>query len=414
MRNNAGGLRVLHLSSWGVPCGIANYCRSLVESLAEIGVESDVYPLSMHEWATYLPGDIGRLRDEIVTRAELFDLVHVQHEHGLFGVVSGARAAARNYGAILQGLLSRHKPVVTTFHTPPLDQLSKKRRRFPGALRLLKNWSRAVTWKHQVARHFQNSGDLTRALVHSAITRRAFADSGIPIHALRMVPIGCPPLRTSTVTPALAKERLGLPPQTQLVTLFGFVGRYKGHDLALQALQQLPGDFHLAICGGSHPEARDDFFAEVFRMIARLGLEERVKVTGWLSPEDADLYYAATDICLAPYQPDCGLSGSGAITWALASGRPTIASKIDAFMAIQRESPCMLMTTAGQTEELVWAIRKIADDRALGRELVAAAGEYCRRHSWKNVALATRDIYGEVLHAGTGRSTVVPAHPAAA
>jgi glycosyltransferase involved in cell wall biosynthesis len=128
--------------------------------------------------------------------------------------------------------------------------------------------------------------------------------------------------------------------------------------------------------------------------------------------ESADLYAAATDICLAPYL-DATLSASGAITWALASGRPIVASKIAAFQGICRESPCMLLTTPGMTDEIVWAAEKLAGDPALSRRLVAAARCYTEAHSWDETARQTQELYGAMLAgempaaAGLGRSHIV-------
>jgi len=194
--------------------------------------------------------------------------------------------------------------------------------------------------------------------------------------------------------------------------MFGFLGSYKGHDVAVRALARLPERFHLAICGGTHPESDDDTLARVVRLARKLGLEQRVTVTGWLAEAEAELYYAATDICLAPYV-DVALSASGAITWALASGKPTIASRIPAFQGISREQPCLLLTAPGAVDELVWAAEKLAADPDLGAMLVAAARRYTAVHSWDSTAAATADVYSALIAGetpaavGIGRSRLV-------
>lgn len=419
MPNRAEPSRVLHISTWGVPCGIATYAGNLVAALERKGVTGDVFVLEPHAWQHYVPADVARLRARIVERASVADVVHVQHEHGLFGVAKGARAAARNYGRILGDLLAAGKPVVTTFHTAPLGQRS--RRGIAGWLERVKGFSRARTWHRRVAAPHARARGRALALVHASHTRHALVSSGFPESAVRLLPHGCLPQRVSTLDRDEAKRSLGIPEGTTLLTIFGFVGRYKGHDTALKALTYLPPSYRLAICGGPHPDARDDFFETVLRQVGRLGLEDRVTITGWLDPAEADRYYAATDVCLAPYREEAGLSASGAITWALSSGRPVVASKIDAFQSIQRAAPCMLMTAPGRPKEIAWAVERVSGDDRLAATLVSEAAAYCREHSWDRVAERTLEMYREASgHAttaatpGRGRPAAVPASVIAA
>jgi glycosyltransferase involved in cell wall biosynthesis len=269
-----------------------------------------------------------------------------------------------------------------------------------------------MAWRKHVSRSFGPRPGRSAAIAHTPATRRSLVKRGIPAEVVRIIPHGCLPQRDLRLDSLSAKRRLGLPASSVLLTMFGFVGGYKGHDIAVRALARMPNRFHLAICGGAHPESQDRAFSSVIRLVKKLGLEHRVMITGWLPEESADLYAAATDICLAPYI-DATLSASGAITWALASGRPIVASKIAAFQGICRESHCMLLTTPGMVDEIVWAAEKLADDPALSRRLVAAARCYTEAHSWDETARQTQELYGAMLAgkmpaaAGLGRSQIV-------
>jgi glycosyltransferase involved in cell wall biosynthesis len=336
--------------------------------------------------------------------------VHIQHEHGLFGHAVSYKAAARNYGTILRLIRATGRPVVTTFHTDPLCSSPAGRRlSLADAVRTL---GRRTAWRKHVSRSFGPRPGRSAAIAHTPATRRSLVKRGIPAEVVRIIPHGCLPQRDLRLDSLSAKRRLGLPASSVLLTMFGFVGGYKGHDIAVRALARMPNRFHLAICGGAHPESQDRAFSSVIRLVKKLGLEHRVIITGWLPEESADLYAAATDICLAPYL-DATLSASGAITWALASGRPIVASKIAAFQGICRESPCMLLTTPGMIDEIVWAAEKLAGDPALSRRLVAAARCYTEAHSWDETARQTQELYGAMLAgempaaAGLGRSHIV-------
>lgn len=403
-------MRVLHVSTWDAPCGIATYCANLVGALDGLGIRNDVYPLAAHAWAHFTAGDIRDFQADVAERARGYDVVHVQHEHSLFGHATSYKAAARTFGGILGMLRDVGRPVVTTFHTEPLG--CEPRRWPPSPARAARNWSRRWAWRRHVSGRFSTSAGHAIAVVHSPITRRALIRQGMQAGAVHIIRHGCLPPRDLRLDGLSAKARLGLPASSVLLTMFGFVGGYKGHLVAVRALAKLPERFRLAICGGAHPESQDRSLAAVIRLVKRLGLEDRVTVTGWLSPEAAGLHYDATDICLAPYL-DPMLAASGAITWALASGKPTIGSKIPAFQGICREEPCMLLTTPSMVDELAWAAEKLATDAGLARQLVAAARRYVEAHSWDRTAAATRELYeqlvaGAIPAASTiGRSPII-------
>jgi len=411
-------MRILHVSTWDIPCGIATYCANLVRSLDQLGLRNDVYPLAPHLWRSLLARDVAELLADIAAQARDYDLVHVQHEHGLFGHSVSYKAAARNYGALLRSVRETGRPVVTTFHTEPLgsvpcgDRLSL-RDMVPTAVR---SWGRRIAWRRHVSRLFRSRGAATVAIAHTAITRRSLVRRGIPSAAVHVIPHGCLPQRDLRIDALSARARLGLPHGGVLLTMFGFVGGSKGHDVAVRALARLPERFHLAICGGAHPESHDRAFAGVIRLVKKLGLEDRVTITGWLPEPVAATYAAATDVCLAPHL-DASQSASGAITWALASGRPIVASKISAFQGICREEPCMLLTTPGMVDEIAWAVEKVATDPTHAALLVAAARRYTARHSWAETARRTQDVYSALLagHAaaapGIGRSRIVSREP---
>lgn len=403
-------MRILHVSTWNMPCGIATYCGNLVRALDDRGLRNDVYPIAPHIWRSLVAGDVADLLADIAAQARGYDLVHVQHEHGLFGHAVSYKAAARNYGSILRGIRAAGTPVVTTFHTGPLGSGPAPRRFSLSAA--IKAWGRRIAWRKHVSRCFGMQAESAVAIVHTPVTRRALIRRGIPAAAVHVIPHGCLPQRDLRLDSLSAKGRLGLPHSSVLVTMFGFVGSYKGHDIAVRTLARLPDRFHLAICGGAHPESNDRAFATVLRLVKKLGLDRRVTITGWLPEEMAGLYAAATDVCLAPYRDDT-LSASGAITWALAAGRPIVASKIPAFQGICREQPCMLLTTPGMVDEIAWGVEKLVAEPDFSRGLVAAARRYTEAHSWQETARQTHELYAAVLAGaapaapGIGRGSVV-------
>ena len=382
-------LRVLHVSTWQVPCGIATYCENLVKSLDACGVQNELAPIHPHEWRSFLPADIAEWQQSILDKANGVDLVHVQHEHGLFGYALGSRFATKRFGALVKALRERGTALVTTFHT---DICTTRRSGFRSKLDAFR---RRRLWTKHVARHFGNQPGQARAIVHSSGTRKSFVKHGFPIDSVTVLHHACLAPRNITMDPVAAKISLGMPAGTKLLAIFGFVGRYKGYLNALDALQKLPENYRLVFVGGSHPESNDGFLDELVRGIPE-ELAGRVHITGWVDRQTADSYFAATDVCLAPYQGDTMLSGSGAVTWALSSGRPVVASKIEAFQNVNRLGDCMLMVTPDRPGELAWAIQKAATDDSLRARLIANARAFCEKYSWDSSTNQMLDIYTQV------------------
>lgn len=388
-------LRVLHISTWNVPCGIATYAAQWVEALQAEGVQNEVFELRPHDWLVRRPGVLERWCDEVRLRAADCDLVHVQHEHGLFGAARSHRFAVKVFGRLLSTLQQLRKPVLTTFHTDPSRSWDVDRTSWTArGIKKFHQWNWSRLWKSHVFRRFGAGRGQARALVHTNETLNRFLEVGAPDAAFDVVAHPCRITRRSPLSPAEAKAVLGLPPGTRLLSTFGFVSRYKGADLALEALRLLPEDFHLAIVGGAHPNSADPYLDELLGRIQQSGLQSRARITGYVEPDAAARWFAAADVCLAPYRTVGGnLSASGAVTWALSSGKPTIASKIEAFQAVQREQECFFMVSPESPRELAWAVEKLLADAPLQRRLTTAAAEYCGRNSWSEAVRRTLPLY---------------------
>lgn len=401
-------LRILHVSTWKIPCGIATYCENLTRALEAHGAINTIAPLVPSDWKYSVKDDVQQWRESILDKARGVDLVHIQHEHGFFGYGVGSRFACKRFGELLDGLAEAQKPVVTTFHT---DICTQQRRGLRGKW---DRFRRKRLWKSRVTHHFGAMPGTAKAIVHSNATRFSFVRHGFPVPSVHVVPHPCLDPKTYRSTPEMAKHLLGLPSDSVLMSIFGFIGRYKGHDHAIEALKQLPENYHLAIVGGAHPESRDSFLDSLLKSIPD-ELKHRVHITGWVDRETADTYFAATDVCLAPYRGDTSLSGSGAITWGLSSGRPVIASKIEAFQSVDRIGNCLFLVSPDKTSELAWAVQKLIADPSLRSKLVNNANTFSSQHSWSNSVDRIASIYqlamGHATHT-TGLS-VYPSSEAA-
>lgn len=95
-----------------------------------------------------------------------------------------------------------------------------------------------------------------------------------------------------------AQQQLGIPKGKKVVLFFGFIRKYKGLDLLIDALVNCDENTVLLIAGESY-EAEE----ELDHKISKLGLEKRVfKNVRYIPDEEVKLFFSASDICALPYR----------------------------------------------------------------------------------------------------------------
>lgn len=385
--------RVLHITSWDTTCGIATYAQNLVKHLATQGVRCEVAAINRVETMWMTRSDFRDLLDKAIESARSADAVHVQHEFNLFAASGNLRQSLKHFRYLMAHLHRTGKPVVVTLHTEPFVPQKRTLRKIPSMFKAMV--SRHM-WKYYVAPKLNSRR--VRVLVHSEKSRLRMIQSGVRAEKIEVLSHAVPDpfARDMAMTKPVAKANLGLPEECVLLSVFGFVSTYKGGAFAAGLLEHLSSHFHLALIGGAHPDDLDD--RAIDNVIAASGrASDRLHITGFARPELRDMYHCATDICLAPYLKGTNLSSSGAITWALSSGRPVIASKIPAFMELNRRYPCVALAAPEAPHEWVWNIHRITCDEDFSAQLVTNALKYSVQFGWDGAAARVANIYRSMI-----------------
>ncbi|MDE3126732.1 MAG: glycosyltransferase [Gemmatimonadota bacterium] len=162
------------------------------------------------------------------------------------------------------------------------------------------------------------------------------------------------------------------PAGTLRVGLVATLGRFKGHDVFLQAVARLPRSLPIRayVVSGSLYETRDSEFslAALRRMAADLGIADRVGFTGFVAaPADAmralDVVVHATTM-----REPFGL----VIAEGMACGRAVITSAAGGAAEVIRAGEDALTHRPGDAEDLAQAIARLAADGALRARLGAS------------------------------------------
>ncbi|TND01826.1 MAG: group 1 glycosyl transferase [Bacteroidetes bacterium] len=98
----------------------------------------------------------------------------------------------------------------------------------------------------------------------------------------------------------IAREKLGIPADEKTILFFGFIRRYKGLDLLLEALAdpRLKERQVKLLVAGEFYEKRE-YYDEI---VQRLGLADRVRMTGdYIENADVKYYFSAADLLTLTY-----------------------------------------------------------------------------------------------------------------
>jgi len=335
------GLRIGVVTPWAVKCGISSYSRDLTEALAELDVES--YIVRLPRFGFKFPEVFNAVAESIPL--DKVDLVHVQHEYGLYNNLEGG----------FYGVLRRlRKPVVTTMHA-------------------IGNWS--------VDRVIAEVSD--RVIVHNEFCFRRFAfpeKTSIIPHGCNSVE--CPP-------PEEARRLLGIPPEVPVVGYLGFISTYKGLEVLIEAMKEVP-KAALLIGGGWHAGPDTSYITNLKNRSMEV-LEGRCMWLGFVPDASLPNAYGAMSIVV---YPSMFATESGALLTAMGHGKAVIASSLPPFK--EKEEVGALMTFEG-LEDLREKIRFLLEDDGARSKLKEGARRYVEENSWKNVAEQHLKFYEELL-----------------
>ncbi|MFN0100634.1 MAG: methyltransferase domain-containing protein [Bryobacteraceae bacterium] len=185
------------------------------------------------------------------------------------------------------------------------------------------------------------------------------------------------------------RDRLGLDERTPLIGVFGFLKPYKRIAECLRAMRRLVRvrpDAKLILCGEAHP----DF--PVASMIRGMGLEENVRMMGYVPIEDFTGYISACDIVLNLRFPTVGES-SGTLLRSLGLGRAVVVSDVGSF-AEYPDSICLKAPVGAGEEDTLYEylnllVARPAVARAIGARARRWVAEEC---NWARVAGMYRDF----------------------
>jgi len=361
--------------------GIASYSRMLWPAVAEAArADGHFEPLMLLQTAPDARADaIAAVRNLQP------DLVHVQHEYGLFGGTNPFLDGLPRWMRRLRQAVPHGTRIVATAHNvlPDGHRFETRGRGWSGPLYRVAN-AALLPW---LRRHWREGtwGLFDGVIVHSALQAAWLQGRGLPLVAA--VPLVVPEIRSS------ADDR---PPNPiSRITVFGYFCPEKGQDVVIEALRHVKTPVVLRLAGGVGHPMNTVYYERCLQRIADCGLRDRVEVTGFVPEADVSRLFQESDLVVAPFR---STSGSASIVQALARGGAVLASDLPLNREINDRVPGTLAFFASEDPlDCARQIESLLADADRRQRLGQQALLYASTHSPAVIARQHLDFYRRVI-----------------
>jgi glycosyltransferase involved in cell wall biosynthesis len=305
------------------------------------------------------------------THARDYDLVHV-HTNWNFPVAAACRAAMR---AGVPFVISPHGM---------LSKYTWSRSR----------WKKAVYWRLVERRNVFRSAGFH---VTSEEERREVLELGVHV-PIGMIPLGIDDEAFDVPTQATwLRTQCPEAGNREIVLYLSRLHPKKGiTDFLLPALARLQSNAFLAIVGGEDVHA-PGYTSMIEKEVARLGLQERVKLLGPVPPDQRWAAFDGADVFVLPsHAENFGI----VVPEAMARAKPVVVTTGVQFAEHVRRSGAGTVVPAGVTE-LAAALDSWLCDEAARRRAGELAKAYVRKHfSWRQTAEKLVGLYHNICSRG--------------
>jgi len=364
-------------------CGIATFTHDMVLALktATKG-KTEIAAVAMNDVTEGYPYDADVHLEIFQSRTEdyiqaaeffninLFDVVLLQHEFGIFGGSAGEK--------ILDLADRLRVPLVVNLHTVLQDPDPEYRRVFEA---LAKRADKLVVMTNKA-----------KTILHSSYD--------IAAEKVAMIPHGTPDF--SFTDPIYHKEKFGVLGKKVILT-FGLLSPNKGLEVMIEAMPQVLAenpDAVYMIVGSLHPHERqahgDSYLHKLKKRAQDLGVSDAVKfVDGFFTLENLMEFIEAADVYVTPYLNREQIT-SGTLAYAMAAGKPTVSTPYwhaEEFLADGRG----ILTEFNNPQQLAGHVNDLLNNEVVRSTIRKKAYQYCRKMTWPAVARSYIKLFSKLL-----------------
>lgn len=387
-------VRVLQFSSRSADnCGVGKYQENFVHELTDAKEKFQVHteffdstPYKTRLMSTEeLNNEVLNLKNKL--RHGKYDILHIQHEFGLY--------SGEEFSRIVSAAKEAGVKIVVTVHLSPALAFKFKPRGGVGPRSVIHILRQRRLHGIFIKRHIepfkkadllitQNNGT-TNSLVSYGVSRKKILQIKHPV---------LDKIRNDVISSEIT-TRLQRQDGDVIYGVVGFMHKYKGFEDAIRALKFLPDNYKLAIIGGMQPISDEkNIYNHLCNTIDALNLKDRVYITGYVEDDDyLNALIREIDICVYPYDNTYyGQVSSGALNLAFANDRPVIAYPTDSFKESNAEFNQIVLTNTFAYYELARELQRVDPKKQL-----EAINLYADKYSWSNMAAILASEYKKLV-----------------
>ena len=190
-----------------------------------------------------------------------------------------------------------------------------------------------------------------------------------------------------------ARRGLGLGGHDEVALFFGYIRRYKGVDLLLEAwpaVREARPAARLVVAGDPgrlDAASRDELAARA----RQPGVVRRLE---YIPFSEVPRYFAAADVVVMPYR---AISQSGVLFLALSLGVPVVATRVGGLPEMLRDGESALLVPPQSPAALAEALVRLLGDPELRARLARGGRLVAAEHSWPAIAERTEAAFAGLL-----------------
>lgn len=328
-------MKIAMVTPHNVKCGIFTYSRDLYTALADHGVET--YISRFPRFGRKSPALLENIARKIPKDA---DLIHVQHEYGLF---SGFE------GVFYQALKQTRKPIVTTMHAIGNFNADK------------------IT-----------STASDKIIVHNDFCQRKYSGQST------IIPHGCKTVERMQTEHA--KKIMGIPSTLPIIGYVGFIGQQKGIDDIILAVE--PIERAGVVIGGGWHQGPETEYMNSLKELGNQRLPGRIQWTGFVEENRLPTVYGCMDLVVVASR---FATESGALLTAMAYGKPIIARNLPPFKEKKLNTFDNVPHLSAQIEEALSSPKML-------KEMSDYSLKYAMDNSWDKIAIKHKKLYEKTVN----------------
>jgi D-inositol-3-phosphate glycosyltransferase len=186
-----------------------------------------------------------------------------------------------------------------------------------------------------------------------------------------------------------ARRALGLPADRPMLLFVGRIQPLKGADVAVRALASVDDAFLVVVGGPSGPEGEAEV-DRLHKLVADLGVVDRVVFRDPQPHELLSTYYRGADVCLVPSRSES--FGLVALE-AAACGTPVVAAAVGGLRTLVDHGRTGFLVEHREPALFAAYAREILANPMLAAEFSANAAERAGRYTWPMAAAQLRALY---------------------